>query len=285
MRRLIGVLVGAGALLGLHGEEIVPRQAPAYSADSIIHLATGLPGPLAPNTLAAIRGKDLSFVTRSREDWGSAGGQLPISLPGAAVSVLVGGVPATLEYVSPTQVTFVVPPFAGRGQVDVALVRNGVAGTKAKVPLMPVVAELFELEPGYALARHAESGEWVTGENPLTSGEEAVLYATGLGQTSPAIVHRMNPEEPAEVAGRETFQVLLNGTAMDPSAVGYVGVMVGFPGIYEIRIRVPAELSADVAVHLKYGEESASRDGVSLRVMKPGGNQPQPEGGGVRSKE
>jgi uncharacterized protein (TIGR03437 family) len=285
MRRLLGVLVSAGALLGLHGEETAPRQAPAYSADSIIHLATGMPGPFAPNTLAAIQGKDLSFVTRAREDWGSAGGQLPISLPGAPVSVLVGGIPATLEYVSPTQVTFVVPPFAGKGLVEVALVRNGVVGTKVKVPLRPVAAELFELEQGWALARHAESGEWVTGENPLVPGEEAVLYATGLGQTIPAIVYRVNPEEPAEIAGRQEFRVLLNETELDPAGVTYVGVMVGFPGIYEIRIRVPKEMCGDAVVHLRPAEGLVSRDGIKLRVRGAGENLPQPEGGGVRSKE
>jgi uncharacterized protein (TIGR03437 family) len=82
---------------------------PSYIAAGIVNAADNRPGPLAPNTLASLYGVRLSYVTAAMTPNDILGGVLPTVLPGTGVHVTVGNLPATIYYVSPDQINFLVP--------------------------------------------------------------------------------------------------------------------------------------------------------------------------------
>jgi uncharacterized protein (TIGR03437 family) len=283
--RALGVLAFVVASPALWGGEDPRPGVPTYSASSIVNLATLQPGGLAPNSAVAIFGQNLSWVTHIRLEEDAPGGWLPVLLPGTGVTVSVNGLAATLEFVSPQQVNFLMPPNLTPGPATIWLVMNGRAGPAVTIDVVPVAPGLFTLTPGVALGLHPEAG-WITSDSPALPGETIRLFATGLGQTLPPQVYRRLPTEPAEIEQRGEFRVLLDGNQIDPDRVTYVGAMPGFPGMYEICLTLPDELPPDPEVRLQLGE-ILSPEGVRLMTTgvpaPPDGMQPDSET--PRSKE
>src|SRR5579864_895277 len=94
-------------------------DAPSYSSDTIVNGASYQPGALAPNTIAILYGQNLSMGTAAFTADNS--GFLPLMLPGTGAQLSVGSLPACAVYVSPTQITFLVPPNLPAGTFDLRL--------------------------------------------------------------------------------------------------------------------------------------------------------------------
>lgn len=240
-------------------------QMPQYSAETVVSEASQEPGPIAPYSLVTIRGQNLAWVERVRTEADSVGGLLPLILTGTGVTVAVSGLAATVERVSPESVTFLMPPGLRPGRVEVRLVHAGRAGPGVRVELVDEAPSVYLWTPGVALARDAESYEWIEPGRPALPGDEVVVYATGLGVTAPTVEYRRVVTEPREIAARDRFTVWLNDQAVDDEAVTYVGVMPGWPGIYEVRFRLPETLPSNPVVRLQIGEQ-LSQDEVRLAV-------------------
>src|SRR5213080_104801 len=97
---------------------------PTFTADSIVNSANNSSASLTPNVLASIYGTALSYSTQAVSLETVGAGQLPATLAG--VQVTVRGLHASLLYVSPTQINFLVPSNLLPGQVDVSVFREGV---------------------------------------------------------------------------------------------------------------------------------------------------------------
>jgi len=70
---------------------------------------------------------------------------------------------------------------------------------------------LFESDATTATATHL-NGLPLTKAQPAQSDEIVVLYATGLGPTSPAAIANQIPQSAASITDRADFRVVLNGT-------------------------------------------------------------------------
>src|SRR4051812_11780421 len=77
-----------------------------YSAASIVNAATQTANALAPNTIATVYGQNLAYASYGLTAGDVNGGTMPTSLQG--VSVLVRGIPASLFYISPGQINFLI---------------------------------------------------------------------------------------------------------------------------------------------------------------------------------
>jgi uncharacterized protein (TIGR03437 family) len=252
----------------LGGQQAVPG-APVYSAASIVHGATWKPGALAPNTLIYIFGKDLSDRTHLRTDDDVQGDSLPFRFPQAGINVLVSGLFASLEYVSPEQITAVIPPvFDGAGEIEVTVIRGALRGPKVRIAMQPAAPALFMLQENVALARPAASYDWVTAESPLAPGDKVRLYATGLGRTNPPLSYLQMPREEGEIGARKDFAVTLAGADIPAELVGYVGLMPGAPGLYEIRLQLPEDCPDNPEIRIRVGDWD-SPEGVILPVRRP----------------
>ena len=79
----------------------------------------------------------------------------------------------------------------------------------------------------------------VTTASPAHDGELIVLYAGGLGQTSPLVPSGQVPQVAAQLEDRANFHVWLDGVPVDPSLIEYAGVTPDCAGLYQINLRLP----------------------------------------------
>jgi len=239
MRASLKICCGLVALLGpvrpVHSQ--VPVY-PSYSASSIANAAANIAGFYAANIFISIYGQHLSSVTQAILASDIHYINLPGQLPGSGVRVLINHQPASIFYVSPTQVNVLIPITLTPGPVVVQVVDDGRAGPEVVIRLDEAAPALFAMEDGLAIATHLD-GQLVTRESPAGRGEIVVLYAGGLGATSPTTVASQIPQVPARLVRSSSFQVLLNGVPVDSSKILYAGVAPFFAGLFQINLRLP----------------------------------------------
>ncbi|HNY41293.1 MAG TPA: hypothetical protein PKJ41_12900 [Bryobacteraceae bacterium] len=268
-----GVLAWAVACLSVAAAD-PPTGVPTYDEAGVVQLARLAPGPVAPNTLMSIFGKELAWVTTARPNEDETINILPVLLSGTGLTVAVNGLAAPVEMVSPEQVNFLIPATLEPGKAVIRLVMNGRAGPKVELEVVEAAPAVFCLEHGVALARHEETFEWVDKAHPAKAGELLRLYVSGLGQTEPALGYRELPRKEAEVRVRDEVVVRIGGVELTGEALGYVGVMPGFPGIYEIRFTMPETEQGDPEIRV-WVKEQGSQVGVRL-VTEEAEEVPEP---------
>jgi len=258
---LLAVLVVSCAELQAATPEdlTVPSTAPSYTAASVVQAATQQAATqtgaaLAPNTIATIYGKNLAYSTRTATAADLVGAQLPTSLDG--VTVFVYGIPCGLFYISPGQINFLVPYQVTVASATLQVLRQGVVGPPVTIPLALTSPAFFEWNGNQAIAVHAD-GTLISAAAPARGGEVIVLFAAGLGRTSPDLVPDKVPAAAATILYASQLQILLNGGALAPGSVQYAGVTPGFAGLYQINLKLPDVLPANPQIQVTIGAQSS----------------------------
>ncbi|HTR39616.1 MAG TPA: IPT/TIG domain-containing protein [Bryobacteraceae bacterium] len=269
MRSVLFLLAPLAICGGQATKPLQPREAPVYTAASIVNSADNQSGALAPNTIGTVYGKNLAYTTRALTASDIQGGILPTALGLSDVQVLIGGLLANLYYVSPTQVNFLVPSILLPGPVNVQLVVDSLAGPAIPIQLAAAAPGLFQLDLVNAVATRPD-GTVVTPDDPAKPGDVVVLYATGLGQVVPPVGYGEVPTAAAPLSRMADLRLLLDGVAVDPSAVLYAGVCPNFAGLYQINLRLPASTGANPELRVALGD-AINIAGVKLPVnsIKP----------------
>jgi uncharacterized protein (TIGR03437 family) len=232
---------------------ILTADAPIYSADSLVNSADNQAGWLAPNTIATMYGKYLSYATATLTPADIRGGVLPTVLPSTGARILVNGLPANPYYVSPTQINFLIPPNLLPGPATVQLVINGLAGPPISVALGAAAPALFQIDRQNIIATHAD-GSLITPAASAKPGDVVVLYATGLGQTIPPMGYGELPSSAAPLQMLSRFQVFLDGNPVDASSIAYAGIAPGFAGLYQINLILPGSTGSNPDIRLAVGD-------------------------------
>jgi uncharacterized protein (TIGR03437 family) len=236
--------------------------APAVPAGNVVSAATAAVGPVAPNSWLTVYGSNLGVTTRGWVESDFVNGGIPFSLDGVSVLLNQFGAPrlAYVGYVSPGQVNVLLPsdlvPTATTLQV-----RNP-AGMSTAVPItiQANAAQLFTLDGRNVLGTHANGG--LLGRagllpslttSPAAPGETIVVYATGLGATTPAQIPGQVPAEPASLVTLP--QVTIGGAA---ATVVSGGIVPGSAGLYRISVQVPSDAATgDLPVIVRVGTASS----------------------------
>ena len=229
-------------------------QAPCYSGESVVNAASGFPGALGPNTLATIYGTGLAFDEKAISPSDINADQLPIVLPGTGVTVSVGGYPAHIYYVSPGQITLLIPSNLRPTTVTLQVVRQGTAGPSVQVKLLEEAPALFQSGQQEVVASH-EDFSLVTPLSPARPGGWLILWATGLGPVTPPAVYGMIPEAAARIDRIADFRVLLDGAAVSSDRIQYAGVAPGCAGLYQINVKLPEVVSTNPEVRIAVGSQ------------------------------
>jgi uncharacterized protein (TIGR03437 family) len=249
---LLGLIVARCAL----GADVAAasRVAPDYTAANIVNGADNLSGILAPNTIGTIYGTNLAYGTGSLTPGSVQGGVLPTVLGDSETQVFFSGYAADLYYVSPGQINFLVPPMMLAGPVSFWIAIDGLAGKAIPLKLATAAPGLFAMvyKNGvtYAIVTLV-SGSLLTPSSPAKPGDVVVLWATGLGATTPAAVYGQLPTAAAPLEAGANLEVLLNGVALESSAIGYAGVAPGFAGLYQINLTLPKSTAANPEIRLR----------------------------------
>ncbi|MBI2686884.1 MAG: hypothetical protein HYX27_11255 [Acidobacteria bacterium] len=187
----------------------------------------------------------------------------------ANTQVLFDGTPATLLFVSNSQINAIVPcNVAGKTSVKVQVESNGAWTNVVTIPVFATYPSLFTMSnsgtgPGAILNANFTLN---TAANATARGGVAILFATGEGQTNPACsdgaITSLTGPFPVPVA---PVSVEVGGKA---AAVVYAG---GAPGLVRGLLQVNYTLAADtpvgasIPVTVKIGDRT-SQAGVTMAV-------------------
>lgn len=240
---------------------------PSYTSASIVNAASQLPGPLAPNAIATVYGTNLSWDTYAIAASDLVGGSLPQTVHG--VNVFVNNIATSIFYISPTQINFLVPYELGSGPAKIYVARDGVRGPDASVQLNDSSPGLFQWNGNLAVAEHGDpsvcasdpsaesAGCVVSSEFPASAGEIIVLYAVGLGHTSPNTQSGFLVQQATQITSPSSLQVLLNGNPVPSQNIFYAGLTPGFAGLYQVNVQLPNSFAPNPLIQIALGGNSS----------------------------
>jgi uncharacterized protein (TIGR03437 family) len=208
---------------------------------------------LSPGALASVSGSNLATARRSAESI-----PLPAELEGTRVAIhdssATGPISAPLSFVSPDQINFQVP-FEVTG-TSITITVSTTQGTSAAFPI-----NLDRMAPGLFSQSANGVGDAVafdTNFKLLTgtpdAGSTIVLYATGLGATT--------PEAKSGFAGNATapfnmvaapFDVYIGG---NKATVAWAGLAPAFVGVYQLNVVPDGPAIGDVVISCECPSES-----------------------------
>ena len=182
------------------------------------------------------------------------GGTLSTKFGGICVNF--GSVKAPIFAVAATQITIEVPPVPA-GPVDIQVLRNCGETGELKSNVLTATAQLTSPEFLYlsvaadgknpVAAVTAEGGfvgtpGSIPGANlrPAKAGDVLVIYALGLGATDPPQSLGVPAAGIGSVTG--TANITIGGVPVAASDIFYVGVSPSYIGLYQVNMRVPANI-------------------------------------------
>jgi uncharacterized protein (TIGR03437 family) len=118
------------------------------------------------------------------------------------------------------------------------------------------------MDPEFAVATRAD-GTVLTRNDRARPSDIVVLYATGLGVTRPRFLNGEVPTTAAALEKMADFRVTISGRAAE---ILYAGVAPGFPGLYQVNLRMPGEFDTDPEVRIGFGDVM-SPTGVRLHAF------------------
>ncbi len=239
--------------------------APSYSATDIVNASNRAPGPFAPNSVLTIKGTGLSRSTYALAPGDIHGNYLPTEMN--YTQVFVDNVPVPLFYVSDTQINFVMPANEWIGPAKVRVESAGNSGPEVTVAVVDAAPALFTATDAdtFIIATHLDYS-LITADAPAHAGEVVVIFLTGLGKSSPNPATGELPQYAAPIINLPSLTVTLAGTAVDPSMVIYAGLTPGCAGLYQINLKLPANVPADPEIRVAIGSQVSSA-GLKLNVQ------------------
>jgi uncharacterized protein (TIGR03437 family) len=204
---------------------------------------------IAPNSWITIFGTNLSSIT---DAWTSAvvDGTLPTSLDGVKVSV--GGEPAYIYSISPTQINALAPN-VGAGAVPVTVTNSNGTSSAITVTAQAVQPAFFQWPGNYAVATRQDysfavkNGTFAgTTTTPAKPGDVIILWGSGFGSTSPAAPVGVVTPSLTTYNTANTVTVTVGSV---PATVYGAALAAGDAGLYQVAIQIPTSLAnGDYAV-------------------------------------
>jgi uncharacterized protein (TIGR03437 family) len=205
---------------------------------------------IAGNEIVRITGGCMGLLEPLKSSY--EGGRLPDSLHGTRV--LFDGEPAPLLSVQATEILAIVPhDVAAKSNVTVAVENQGVQAT-AFLTAAPAAPGVF-ISSGTGAAAINGDASLNGAAHPAPVGSVVVLYLTGAGATNPPAGDGLPPGLPLPPL-ELPVTVLVGGV---PAEVLYAGSVLGFVGLAQVNIRVPA-VAASSAVPVQVSIGGISRN-------------------------
>jgi uncharacterized protein (TIGR03437 family) len=225
--------------------------APLLTPGGVVHIYNPLlGGAVAQGTILAIYGSNLAPLSAT-----DSGAPLPVMLGGT--SVTIGGIPAPLYYVAPSQIDAQLPfELLPGNQYEVIVNSAGALSTPGSIDVSAAAPGIAALPNGQIIAQHADYS-LVSPSSPAKSGEYLVIYLAGLGMTDSAVAD--GAASPSSPLARPliTPVLTLNG---DTVPVYFAGLTPGFVGLYQMNFQVPANtMNANVQLVVTQGGVASNR--------------------------
>ncbi len=238
---------------------------PAINEGGVV-LATGTPvvNRLVPNAIATVYGKDFApegtSILQPELDENNRVQDKVFN-----TCVTVNGKWSPLYAILPGQINFQVPHDTGLGTAEVRVIRG--CNTEQEQASNPVNVTVVDAAPAFFNFANSLDGNnpiaalrqigsqysilapegMFAGGGPAAPGDIAHLYATGLGQTNPAletgaIPQNEVPNGQAEVVNRAGVRIRVGGVDVPAADIYYVGAAPCCAGLYQVSFKVPETL-------------------------------------------
>lgn len=210
--------------LGLRGKQVLTgglqsgQDPPITDRNTVVSAASLQPTPVAPGAMISIFGEHLAEAALRSEN-------APLGTTLGKTTVIMAGMPLPLLYVSPTQVTAVVPNGLNVNTSQQLLIMRGATIS------YPVSVDVAAAQPAVFL-----SDTQITAR----AGEVVAFYASGLGLTDPSVPDggAAPPDPPART--REALRVTIGGL---DAPVQFAGLTGGLVAVYQVSVTVPTGIA------------------------------------------
>ncbi|MBK5290711.1 MAG: SBBP repeat-containing protein [Acidobacteriia bacterium] len=254
---------------------------PAISRNSVVGAANSIPlvRQISGGSIALVSGEVFApaGVNRTVGPDDLIDGKLPNNFLGTCLTV--NGVAARLFSVSSSQIKFQTPEDGVIGDARIVVITN--CGQTGELRSDPETVQYLSSSPEFYSAAQSGGRSWVAATNALTGaviappdlvpgavaarpGDILNISGNGFGQTNPPV----STGEPArpDTLTVETPVVSLDGIDLDPANILFSGLTPGEFGIYQLRIRVPADVrNGNLRLQIRFSSQ-ASPDTAYLRV-------------------
>ncbi len=250
---------GIGPYLSLN----VALQAPALSGSGVylnpvgvVNAASSAPftSQVSPGEFLTLYGSGLAPATDSAS--------VPFSTLFHGVQVMINSVSAPIYYVSPTQISVIVPYETIPDAVaQIYVVNNGANSNVVTEYTGLTSAGIFTNNPvgglGYAAALHPDNSV-ISESSPAQIGETVAVYLAGLGAVrQPVPDGTAAPSNPLSVTTSTPLVFLLDSAGhYVQSTVTFSGLAPGFAGLYQINFPIPSGLVSGNASLEIIGQDS-----------------------------
>ena len=232
----------------------------------------------APGAFIEIYGSDLAGTTRGWTGSDFVNGAAPTMLDN--VSVTIGGVPAYVSYVSPTQVNVEVPDGVPLGGADaVVLTYNAQQSVASQILVTNLQGGIlapasFDVNgKQYAVAYHADNSFVTNGTvpgvqgTPAKPGETIVFYGLGFGPVTQSTAEYAGQIAEGQTSLQNPVTFLFNG-AFEVTPV-YQGLSPGLTGVDQFDVTVPQGLPAgDVSITVMQNGQPIAQTALYIPVTQ-----------------
>jgi len=224
----VGATYLGGASDGFLARIGIPMATPSVAAGGVVNGASFASGPVAPGSLIAIYGSDLSMATQQ-----AASTPLPTSFAGATVKI--NDTPVPVFFASAGQTNVQVPYETPPGTATLTV--TGACGTSTAVSFQvaPAAPYLFTAAGGDAIA-YNQNNTLNSASNPAKAGSGIAVYLTGIGAVNNPVTTGAaasgDPLSPAALPNTAT----IGGTA---AQVYFLGLTPGSVSVAQANLIVP----------------------------------------------
>jgi uncharacterized protein (TIGR03437 family) len=226
---------------------VVAQGPPVAAAGGVVNNGTfGSGESLAQGDIVAVFGSQFDF------DAPQGATVLPLLTTMDGIQVLVNGIAAPVYYVSANQINFEIPidaSTANGGGGTVQVVRNGTPGNLVYVDISPRVPRFIVYDGGYGIITTPAGVLTGIPSNPVKAGDTIVIYALGLGPTSPPVDSgTASPGPPGLASVPGTTQVCFGAESpffQAPCATAlFSGLTPNYVGLYQIDVTIPSGVTS-----------------------------------------
>ena len=235
------IIVGRGPefqlTIGLHAQDY-SGSGVFLNPIGIVNAASLAPitNPVAPSELVTLFGTGMSSVTLQAQ-------RLPFQTTLGGVQVMVNNRPAPVYFVSPNQISAIVPSATTENYATFQVINNGVSSNSVTLYTSPTAPGVFTLnQSGYGPGAILHSDfSLVNSQRPARAGETVLVFLTGLGATNPAVADGApGPTNPLSMV-TTMVTVDIDGTG---APVSFSGLAPGLAGLYQLNVQIPQGLSS-----------------------------------------
>ncbi len=225
---------GFSASVATINGEVVANTAPILAAGGTLHIYDPLVGAaIGQGTILQIYGSGLGASP-------AVATSVPLTTTINGTSVVIGGIPAALYFVSAGQIDAQLPyELTPGGTYNVIVSANGQLSTPNSIQVTTATPGIAAFASGQIVAQHQDYS-LVSETSPAVPGEYLVIYLSGLGMTGVSVQDGAASPDPSNLqllSPQVAPTLTLNGTSIP---IYFSGLSPGYVGLYQMNFQVPA---------------------------------------------